>query len=82
MTDNGDRVYVGTASLDLRIKWFITHAISPNVDDERATLLHDLTQSGTNLTYTSVQFVSPTLGKNFTGDSFFTDGKAYVLEIH
>ncbi|HSX24539.1 MAG TPA: LssY C-terminal domain-containing protein [Candidatus Andersenbacteria bacterium] len=81
VTDSGDRVYVGIASLDLRIKWYITHAISPNIDEERAILLHDLIQGGTNLSYTSVQFVEPTLGKNFTGDAFFTDGKAIVVQI-
>lgn len=81
VTDSGDRVYVGTASLDLRIKWFVTHAISPNIDEERGTLLHDLVDGGTNLSYTSVQFVSPALGKNFTGDAFFTDGKAIVVQI-
>ena len=81
VTDSGDRVYVGTASLDLHIKWFITHAISPNIDDERAVLLQDLVQGGSDLSYTSVQFVPPTLGKNFTGDAFFTDGKAYVVQI-
>ncbi|MCE9642956.1 MAG: LssY C-terminal domain-containing protein [Candidatus Andersenbacteria bacterium] len=83
VTDSGDRVYVGVASLDTHLKWiFATHAIDPNVDNERGVLLHDLVSGGSNLSYTSVQFVQPTLGKNFTGDTFFTDGKAYVVEIH
>lgn len=81
VTDSGDRVYVGIASLDLHLKWFITHAIDPSVDNERGVLLHDLVNGGSDLSYTSVQFVQPTLGKNFTGDSFFTDGKAYVIQI-
>lgn len=81
VTNSGDRVYVGTASLDLRLKWFITHAIDPNIDVERAILLKDLVQSGANISYTAVQFVPPSLGKNFTGDTFFTDGKAYVVEV-
>ncbi|MEO6077718.1 MAG: LssY C-terminal domain-containing protein [Candidatus Andersenbacteria bacterium] len=81
VTSNGDRVYVGVASLDLRIKWFVTHAISPSVDEERAVLLQDLVQSGSDVQYTAVQFVQPSLGKNFTGDAFFTDGKAMVVEI-
>jgi membrane-associated phospholipid phosphatase len=81
VTSNGDRVYVGIASLDLRIKWFVTHEISPSVDEERSTLLHDLVQGGSDVQYSAVQFVQPSLGKNFTGDAFFTDGKAMVVEI-
>ncbi len=81
VTDEGERVYVGTASLDTHIKWFVTHAISPDIDQERENLTHDLLQGGNVERFNTVQLVSPEVGENIFGDSFFTDGKAYVIDL-
>ena len=75
------RVYVGTASLDTGLKWGITHTIAPDIDTERDLFVSDLQQAGVVTQEKSVSFVAPTLGKNFSGDQFFTNGKASFLVL-
>ncbi len=74
-------IYVGTASFDIGIKWGITHKIDPDIDTEREILFEDLYKTGLIKKFYKVNFVKPTLGKNFVGDIFFTDGKAYYIEM-
>ncbi len=81
ITETGKRIYVGTVSLDTHIKWFITHAIAPDIDSEREILLGDLEKTGMVDHVSTVQFVAPRLGKNIFGDPFFTDGKTHVVEL-
>lgn len=69
-------LFVGTVSLDTGIKWGITHAIAPDVDTERDLLFSDLKNAHAVATGSIIPFVQPTLGRNFTGDFFFTDGGA------
>ncbi len=78
---NGNHVYVGTASMDRGIKWGITHRIVPAIDTERDFLFNDLQTSHMIITSTKENFVPPVLGKNFTGDPFFTDGQIYVVRV-
>jgi len=78
---DGRRVFVGTVSFDNQIKWGITHQISPDIDTERETLFHDLQSAGVISGYTKEKTVDPDLGKNFTGDQFFTDGQLYVIQF-
>ncbi len=69
-------LYVGTASLDTGLKWGITHAIAPDIDTERDLFVSDTQKAGVVTEEKLIPFVSPTLGKNFSGDQFFTNGKA------
>ena len=78
-TQDGKRVYVGTASQDIGIKWLITHTIKADIDTEKEFLFTDLKTAGVVSGFQKEQFVEPTLGTNFSGDQFFTDGKAYVI---
>jgi len=80
-TKDNRRLYVGTASYDTDIKWFVTHKIDPDIDAEREYLFKDLLKSGLIKNYQKLQFVKPAKGKNFTGDDFYTDGKAYLIEL-
>lgn len=80
-TLEGRRVYVGTASFDNGLKWLVTHAISPDIDTERELLLTDLQNAGVVATSSKEQFVTPVLGKNFGGDTFFTDGQVYLFVV-
>ncbi|MBI4992842.1 MAG: LssY C-terminal domain-containing protein [Candidatus Magasanikbacteria bacterium] len=75
----GENIYLGTASLDIGVKWFITHKISPDIDTERDLLFADLQKTGVVKSFEKIKSVSPVLGKNFSGDQFFTDGEAYLL---
>ncbi len=81
LTSEGKTIYVGTASFDEGIKWVVTHRINPNIDIEREFLFNDLQTTGRLLSIKKVQFVKPELGKNFSGDLFFTDGKLYLIFI-
>lgn len=72
-------IFVGAASLDTGIKWGITHSIDPAVDVERDLLISDLERTGMITQVERVPFVSSGLGKNFTGDQFFTDGKLVII---
>jgi len=76
-------IYVGTASFDKNIKWGgITHAIAPDIDTERDLVLSDFQNANTLEYHKVTQFVTPGLGKNLSGDQFFTDGKIYILYTH
>ena len=72
-------VYVGTVSLDTGIKWGITHTISPDIDTERDVFVSDMKKSGIVSEGKLIPLISPTLGNNFAGDEFFTNGKAAYL---
>lgn len=80
-TSGGKMIYVGTASLDVGIKWLVTHQIDPVIDTERELLFSDLDGTGNISTWHREQFVDPELGKNTSGDPFFTDGKTYIIEL-
>ena len=64
---------------DNAIKWLVTHKISPDIDTERELLFTDLHNAGHIATASKESFVPPTLGENFSGDAFFTDGKIYLV---
>jgi len=74
-------IYVGTASLDERIKWFITHKINPDIDTERNFVKESLQSAGVIADAQEVQFVNPILGTNFSNDPFFTDGKLFIIRL-
>jgi undecaprenyl-diphosphatase len=80
-TADGNKIYVGTASLDIGIKWGVTHTISPDIDTERDFVFHDLQRRDLVLEVHKEQFVDPVLGQNFTGDRFFSDGKVYIVVL-
>ncbi|MFA5188582.1 MAG: LssY C-terminal domain-containing protein [Patescibacteria group bacterium] len=80
-TTDGKIIYVGTASLDVGIKWLVVHTINPDIDTEREVFFTDLQKSDLIKNYYKEQFVDPFLGKNFTGDQFFTDGKIYIINL-
>ncbi len=70
-------LFVGTVSLDMDVKWgSMTHEITPDIDTERHLLISDLRNAGLSASGQETTLVSPMLGKNFSEDGFFTDGKA------
>ncbi len=80
-TEDGYNIYLGTASLDSDIKWFITHKIDSNIDAEQKILYEDLKKSGFILNFETKQLVKPSIGQNFSGDSFFTYGKVFIITL-
>lgn len=78
---NGLNLYIGTASFDSGMKWTLTHTISPDIDTERELIFSDLQSAGVIAEHYKDTITPPTLGKNFSGDQFFTDGKIYILTI-
>ncbi|TSC84374.1 MAG: PA-phosphatase-like phosphoesterase [Parcubacteria group bacterium Gr01-1014_13] len=81
-TPEGKSIYVGITSLDTGVKWWgITHKIDPDIDSERDYLFDTLSKAKVASFYEKRQFVDPVLGKNFTGDQFFTDGKVYIIYL-
>ena len=73
---DGRQIWVATASFDEGIEFvgaamLPTHHIDPNIDGERSFIIESL-----GLHNNLVTVVQPQLGKNASGDSFFTDGKA------
>ena len=81
-TVDGQSVWVGTASLDVGIGVgtrvpLPTHHIDPNVDTERSYIIQSL--GVVNPQYVTI--VSPELGRNASGDGFFTDGRAVVINL-
>jgi len=80
-TTDGKSIYVGTASLDIGLKWFFAHRIAPAIDTERDLIFSDLNSNNTILNWRRDKFVEPTLGTNQASDPFFTDGKIYIIEL-
>ncbi len=74
-------VYVGTASLDTAIKWLVTHRISPDIDTEKIFVKNSLQSVGEIDNTQEIQFVNPVLGQNFSSDTFFTNGKLYIIKF-
>lgn len=72
-------LWVGTASLDTDIKWMITHSIAPDIDTERDLFAADLEKAEVVTKAEEFVLVPPTLGKNFSGDAFFTEGKTMLF---
>jgi undecaprenyl-diphosphatase len=78
---NGNKIYVGTASLDSGIKWGFTHKINPNIDTEREFLFNNMENTDVLIDFKKQKFVEPVLGQNFSGDPFFTDGQVYIISV-
>lgn len=74
-------VWVETASFDDGLRYLITHKIHPDIDTERDFIKDELIGTGLVKDEKQIQLVSPMLGKNQSGDQFFTDGKAYIISI-
>lgn len=56
------------------------HRISPHIDAERDLIRDELVYQGAHL-LGAIQLSTPFESKNGYGDVYFTDGRAYVLEI-
>jgi len=80
-TKGGLVVFVGAASFDDGLKWWITHHIDPNIDAERTMVKQDLIKAGGAVLQAQFQNVPSMLGQNFTGDAFYTDGRVVVLKL-
>jgi len=80
-TPSGE-LYVGTASLDTGLKWGgAMHTIDPAIDTERSLILADLQNAGVLASKRILQLLPPSLGTNFTGDPYFTDGKVAFIQL-
>jgi membrane-associated phospholipid phosphatase len=78
---DGRPVWVATASFDEGIEFagtakLPTHRINPNIDAERTYITNSL-EVQSNL----LDVVPPQIGKNASGDGFFTDGKAEFINL-
>jgi len=78
---NGNRLYVGMVNANHGFKWGFIPKISPDLDAERESLYQDLIRTGKTESHLKIQLVKPQNGKNFIGDQFFTDGKAYIISL-
>ncbi len=80
---DGERIYVGTASLDrgLNKKLPLVHEIDPDIDSEREVMFNDLKKVEVVAKFSKEPFVGHILGKNFAGDAFFTYGDVYLIYL-
>ena len=78
---NGNNIYVGMVNANDGFKWGIIPKIVPDLDAERELLYLYLNRTGKIASSRKVQLVKPLIGKNFMGDQFFTDGKAYIISV-
>ncbi len=78
---NQSNIYVGMANANRGFKWGLVPKISPDLDAARELLYQDLDRTGKIADRLKIQLVKPQIGKNFMGDQFFTDGKAYIISF-
>lgn len=81
VTKEGNYVYIGTTSLDSRIKWGIVHKVGLNVDAERELFVDDLKKAGVLTSLEKQKIIEPTSSEVFSRDGFFTDGYIYIISI-
>ena len=81
LSKNGNHIYVGMANANDGIKWGVIPKLSPDIDAERELLYQDLHLSGNITRSQKMQLVESQIGTNFSGDQFFTDGKAYIISV-
>jgi hypothetical protein len=74
-------IYVGMANAVDGVNWWGIPTIAPDLDAEREFVLHELKQAGETDHDRKVHLVKPQIGKNFLGNQFLTDGKAYVISM-
>ncbi len=85
-TKHGQPVLIGQVSYDVGIKTIRifsfppVHMIDPNLDVERGMVRQDLEAVGAKFVG-EIQLNPPFSAQNAYGDEFFTDGKAYVIEV-
>jgi len=84
--EDREDVWFGTAHFDRAVKRAYsiilpTHTIDPAIDVERENIKSDFIRTGKIEKVEEFQVVSPTLGKNQSGDLFFTDGKALIFYL-
>jgi hypothetical protein len=83
----GRPVWLGSATLDRGVglndyTGQVTHRIAPDVDDERNSLIRDLTKAQVVIELYQVSGVGPTIaGRNGGGDWYYTDGEIKVAVI-
>lgn len=81
-TLDGKKVYIGTASFDIGLKWLgLIHKIDPRIDRERELIFSDLKNSIPSNKFYKESFVGPVHGRNNFGDEFLTDGKIYIIDL-
>jgi undecaprenyl-diphosphatase len=78
---NQSNIYVGMANANHGFKWGLVPKISPDLDAARELLYQDLNRTGKIADRLKIRLVKPQIGKNFMGDQFFTDGKAYIISL-
>ena len=74
-------VWAATASFDEEIQYLIAHKIDPNIDGERNFIKSEIMGTTFVDALHQIQLVPPLEGKNSIGDTFFTDGKAYIVVL-
>ena len=84
-TEEGQNIWVATAHYDTTIKMKTAivpvHTIDPAIDKERDQIRQELNETGEVKSFGEFQITDPILGKNQSGDAFFTDGKAIILYL-
>jgi undecaprenyl-diphosphatase len=64
------------------LKRGITHKIDPNIDKEREYIFNSIRNNTLIKLINKIQLTKKFIWKNFSGDSFFTDGKAYLIKFN
>ncbi len=79
---DGSLQFVGTASFDKGVNWLhLSHRIDPVIDTERKTFVDNCLEAKIVSNYEEITFVEPSMGSNFSGDAFFSDGKMVILHL-
>jgi len=79
--DDGSKFYLGTVDFSTGFKWVIIHKINPNLNSAREFLAADLKSSPLIKKIKEKNLVENYIGKNFSGDLFFTDGNIYIFYL-
>jgi len=78
---NGNIIYVGMVNANEGFKWGVIPKIAADLDTEREQLFLALNRTGKIDNFLKVELVKPLIGKNFVGNQFFSDGKAYIVSV-
>lgn len=78
---NGESIYIALVNANDGLKWGVIPALASDLDAERELLYQRLEITKKIENSQKIQLVPSLIGKNFVGDQFFSDGKAYIITI-
>jgi len=79
--ENGRGIYIALANATDGLKWGVIPKATADLASERERLYQELNRAGKIASQQKIPLVKSLIGKNLTGEAFFSDGQAYIIKL-